>query len=177
MNRLSSNRARAAVAIVLAMLLLSACTITTSVTPRLPIGRINIGVGSGTSDIITSFSATRGAGATYYIGDPIEFTISTRSSGYVTLSYLDSGGNVGVFARNIQVPGGTVTIRAPAGSQFQVTGPTGPMYVRAAFTSGRTDGSVAYSGRLGHDGWNSRLSLDLRTHSQHDVVQTWVTVR
>jgi hypothetical protein len=159
-------------ALVLAMAL-SACTI--YVRPGGP-GPVNVPL----NDIITSFAPTRGAGATYYVGDRVEFAIRTRESGYVTLSAMDPDGRVYVFARNIYVPAYRTTILPTAAMRvsFSAAPPRGLHQIRAAFTSSPTDpGHVHYSGRYGDRAWTNAIELDIRGYPVRDVAVTTLYIR
>jgi hypothetical protein len=177
----TSSRIMAGAFMLLAALLLAGCAVTvtdgrTSVRGRLT-GRINISIPM--TEVITRFSPTRGEGATYRIGEPISFNLRTSSSGYVTLTYLDAGGDVSVFARNIYVTGGRdhVISGPDAGHFFTVGQPRGTMLIRAVFTPQRTNtGVVTYSGVRSQSAWSSRIQLDVGGSPYADVVQTWLVV-
>lgn len=152
---------------------LSACTIQIQ-----PGGPIDVGV--TLNNVITDFQPTRGAGATYFVGDDIEFQIRTRESGYVSLTAIDPDGRVYVFARNIYVSGGrTVTLPTPdMRVVFTAAAPRGFQRVRASFTSGRTDtGRVSYQGRYGDSQWSSAIQVDIRGYSVRDVAETNLVIR
>ncbi len=152
-------------------LLLSACTIT-----------IRPG-GVGTVEyplhpVIEEFRPTRGSGATYYVGDDIEFMVVVNQSGYITLSAIDPDGRVYTFARNLYVERG-VNYLPGRGERvvYSAAPPRGLHYVRASFTSGRTDSSVTYRGRTGTDGWNSAINLEIRSFPVRDVSETRLYIR
>ena len=162
----------APLALVLAMAL-SACTV--YVRPGGPV-RVDVPL----DDVITSFAPTLGAGATYYVGDRVEFTIRTRESGYVTLSAMDPDGRVYVFARNIYVPAyQTVILPTPEMRvSFSAAPPRGLHRIRAAFTSSRTDpGHVHYTGRYGEGAWTSAIEFDIRDYPGRDVAVTTLYIR
>ncbi len=160
------------------LLVLSACTVTTRLDGQLT-GRVRFDTPVRADQLITEFTPTRGTGAIYEVGDDISFTIRSSRSGYVTLSYLDSHGNFGTFARNLRVHAGRSTISGPDGNhRFTVAGPRGIMQIRASFTSDRTNESaVHFVGRGGSSGWNSVLVLDVQGQPVYDAVQTYVEVR
>ncbi len=152
-----------------AIVLLSACTVTISPMPGLQITL---------SDSITEFRPTRGHGATYFVGDVIEFELNTRQAGYVTLSTIDPNGTVEVFARNVRVPGGRVFL--PTREQrvtFNAAPPRGLHRVRATFTTEPTSGTVVYRGRRGDADWSAAIELELRAHEVRDVAETSIVIR
>lgn len=160
------------------VLILGACTVTTRLDGELT-GRVRFETPVRADQVITEFRPTRGAGSIYRVGEDISFTIRSNRAGYVTLSYLDSNGNFGTFARNIFVPRGRTTISGPdARHYFSVAEPRGPMQIRASFTADRTDeATLSFVGRGGTSGWNSMLILDLRGQPVYDAVQTFIEVR
>jgi len=151
--------------------LLSACTIT--VRPR--------GVGTAEyplSYVIEEFRPTRGAGATYRVGENIDFMIVTSQPGYVTLSAIDPDGSIYVFARNLRVERGVNYLpRASDRVVYSAGAPRGLHYVRASFTSGRTDATVTYRGRRGGSEWNSAINLEIRGFPVRDVAETTLYIR
>jgi len=131
-------------------------------------------------NVITSFEPTRGAGATYFLGDGIEFRIRTRDSGYVTLSAMDPDGRVYVFARNIYVPANRTVILPTSEMRvsFSAAPPRGLHRIRASFTSTRTNPShVRYSGRHGEGDWTSAIEIDIRGYPVRDVAVTTLYIR
>ena len=159
------------VAAALLALLVSACTIT--VRPG--------GVGGHDyplNTVIEEFRPTRGGGATYNIGDRIEFRLVVNQPGYITLSAIDPDGRVYTFARNVPVQRG-VNFLPTAGQRvvYSAGPPRGLHYVRAAFTSGRTNNSVTYTGRYGNGEWNSAINLEIRNFPVRDVLETTLYIR
>lgn len=152
-------------------LLLSACTIT--VRPR--------GVVSGDyplSYVIEEFQPTRGAGASYRVGEQIEFRAVVNQSGYLTLSAIDPDGRVYTFARNLPVSRGVNYLPAPSDRVVYTAGPPrGLHYVRASFTSGRTDGTITYRGRRGNAEWSTAINLELRNFPVRDFWETTLYIR
>ncbi len=154
-------------------LALSACTIYIR-----PGGPVDVGV--SLNDVIAEFQPTRGDGATYYVGDEIEFRVRTRESGYLTLSAIDPDGRVYVFARNIRVSAGSTEILPTREMRvtFNAAPPRGFHRIRASFTSGRTDPSrVSYIGRYGDGSWTSAIQVDIGGYDVRDVAQTTLTIR
>lgn len=150
-------------------LLLSACTITITPVPSVQITL---------TDEITDFRPTRGVGSTYYVGDEIEFLLTTRRPGFVTLSAIDPDGTVYVLSRNVQVPGGSVVL--PTRAQrvvYTAAPPRGLHRVRAAFTTEPTSGTVVYRGRRGDAEWSAAIELELRTYDARDVAETSLYIR
>jgi hypothetical protein len=175
------SRVLAAAAALLAAVLLSGCAVTVtdgrSTVRGTLTGRINISI--PTTPVITRFSPTRGEGAVYRVGEPISFNLRTSADGYVTLTYLDAGGAVSVFARNLYVRGGVnhVLSGPDSGHIFTVGFPRGTMLIRATFTPQPTNtGIVTYVGVRNQAGWSNRIELDVRGSPYADVVQTWLTV-
>lgn len=167
------NRPRLLVLALLLAGVLSACTIYIR-----PGGSIDVGV--HLDDVITDFAPTRGAGATYYVGDEIEFRIRTRESGYVTLSAIDPDGRVYVFARNVRVSAGRSEILPTRDMRvtFNAAPPRGFHRIRASFTGSRTDPSrVTYVGRYGDGAWTTAIEVDVRDARVRDVAETTLTIR
>lgn len=165
------KRIALAAALIATALVLSACTIT-----------IRPG-GIGTVEhplhpVIEEFRPTAGSGATYYVGENIEFMVVVNQSGYITLSAIDPDGSVYTFARNLYVERGVNYLPGRAARVVYTAGPPrGLHYVRASFTSGRTDSSVTYRGRMGTDGWNSAINLEIRNFPVRDVRETRLYIR
>lgn len=162
----------------LLLLVLSACTVTTRLDGTLS-GRVRFDTPVRADTVITEFRPTKGTGSIYRVGEPISFTIRSSSSGYVTLSYLDSHGNHATFARNIYIHAGRSTISGPdPRHHFTVAEPRGIMQIRASFTSDRTNESrVQLIGRGGNSSWNSVLVLDVQGQPLYDAIQTYIEVR
>ena len=153
---------------------LSGCTIYFVEGERTDSGRVTIDL--ELSEVITSFSPTRGTGSTYRIGDSIEFQLRTRRDGYVTLTAIDPDGTVYPIARNLRVYAGERNRLSGSqiGVRFIADPPTGLHRVRASFTAERTDTSrVQYRGRSGEDGWSSAIRIELRTAEVRDVAETY----
>lgn len=150
-------------------LLLAACTITISPAP---------GVTITLSDEILEFYPTRGAGATYFVGEQIEFRLTTRTAGFVTLTAIDPDGTVYELSRNVRVPGGTVFI--PTREQrvvYTAAPPRGTHRIRVSFTPRQTDGTVIYRGRRGDAEWSAAIELEIRPHEVRDVAETSLVIR
>lgn len=168
MNR-SSLRIVPLVAIL--ALLVSACTI--YVRP----GTVE-GVDVELNDVILDFQPTRGEGATYYVGEEIEFAIRTTQPGYVTLSAIDPDGAVYVFSRNIQVGTGQTILPLPSQRvAFSAAPPRGFHRVRVHFTPQRTDESVTFRGRYGDGAWTSAITLEIRGYPVRDIAETYLYIR
>ena len=141
-------------------------------------GRITFGV--PLDDVITYFAPTRGAGASYRVGEQIAFDIRTTTDGYVTLTSIDPDGFVHTFVRNVYVRGGVrQTIEGPDRRHiFVVDPPRGTLRIRASFTGQRTDPSrVRYQGQRGEEAWTQSISVDVRDYDTRDVVETHIFVR
>ncbi|MFA5594218.1 MAG: DUF4384 domain-containing protein [Trueperaceae bacterium] len=168
MNR---KRVTLAVAALVVALLVSACTIT--VRPG--------GVGSSDfplNNVIEEFRPTRGNGASFRVGEQIEFRLVVNQPGFITLSAIDPDGRVYTFARNIPVERGVNFLPTPGQRVVYTAGPPrGLHYVRASFTSGRTDSSVTYRGRMGNGEWNSAINLEIRSFPVRDVYETTLYIR
>ena len=165
------KRVNLAIAAAIVTLLVSACTIT--VRPG-SVGGIDVAF----NNVIEEFRPTRGEGASYRVGDQIEFRLVVNQPGYVTLSAIDPDGRVYTFARNIPVERG-VNFLPTAGQRvvYSAGPPRGLHYVRASFTSGRTDSSVTYRGRTGNGEWNSAINLEIRSFPVRDVLETTLYIR
>jgi Domain of unknown function (DUF4384) len=135
----------------------------------------NVRFGIELSPIIQVFEPTRGAGSSYFVGDAIAFRILTNRTGYVTLSAIDPGGTVYVFARNIYVRGGeTTTLSGPDSSNiFTLQPPRGLHRVRAAFTpSASRATSITYQNVYGEDNWTRIVVNDVQPFQIRDIVET-----
>lgn len=163
------NRLRSILSVALIAVLASACTVV--VQP----GTGGIGNLDG---VIVDFRPTRGVGATYNVGDEIQFLIQTSSPGFVTLTAIDPDGRVYVISRNIAVSGGTTIL--PTAEQrvvFNAAPPRGFHRVRASFTSTRTSETVVYSGRRGDGEWSNAISIEINPAPLRDMRETNLTIR
>ena len=135
-------------------------------------GRVRFGI--EVSDVIRVFEATRGAGATYYVGENVSFRVLTTRDGYITLTALDPDGRVYTFARNIYVPGGqTITISGPdAGNVFSLVPPRGLQRVRASFTPSPTSGRITFQGRAGEGQWTQSIVTEVSDYDVRDIAET-----
>ncbi len=163
---------RLLIAAVLAAIVLSSCTI--YVKPYWPSDS-----GVELSGVIQDFRPTRGSGATYFVGESIEFVIRTTHPGYVTLTAIDPDGRVYVLARNVYVDGGRTILPTPSQRVVYSAGtPRGFHRVRASFTSDRTsESSVSYQGVYGEGNWTSSISVDIRPSPVRDVSETSLYIR
>ena len=149
-------------------LLITACTITISPAP---------GITITLSDEILEFHPTRGAGATYFVGENIEFRLTTRTAGYVPLTAIDPDGTVYELSRNVRVPGGTVFI--PTREQrvvYTAAPPRGVHRIRVSFTPRPTSGTIVYRERRGDAEWSAAIELELRPYEVRDVAETSLTI-
>jgi len=136
------------------------------------------GIGSELNNIIVDFRPTRGVGASYGVGEEIQFLIQTSSPGYVTLSAIDPDGSVYILSRNIVVPGGSIVL--PTAEQritYNAAPPRGFHRVRASFTSTRTPETVIYSGRRGDGEWSHAISIEINPAPLRDVRETNLIIR
>ncbi len=131
------------------------------------------------SGVIREFRPTRGEGASYFVGEVIEFGLRTTSPGYVTLTGFDPDGRVYVFARNVAVGSGyTVLPTRDQRVTYSAGTPRGYHRVRASFTSTPTnESSVSYRGIYGEGEWTSSISIDIRPAPVRDVAETSLWVR
>ena len=128
-----------------------------------------------TSRLIETFEPRRGPGASYRVGETIDFLFRSRVDGYVTLSVLEPDGAVKTFARNLAVPGGTTVILdgSSQGVSFRLTPPQGEHRVRASFTPSATDvGRVSFVGRAGESDWTAAIRVDVEPFDTYDVQET-----
>ncbi|MBX3145017.1 MAG: DUF4384 domain-containing protein [Trueperaceae bacterium] len=163
---------RLVIAAAIAAVVLSSCTI--YVRPYWPSDS-----GVELSGVIQDFRPTRGSGATYFVGESIEFMLRTTTSGYVTLTAIDPDGRVYVLARNVFVEGGRNILPTPSQRVTYSAGtPRGFHRVRASFTSNRTsESSVSYQGIYGEGNWTSSISVDIRPSPVRDVSETTLYIR
>ncbi|AEB11054.1 DUF4384 domain-containing protein [Marinithermus hydrothermalis] len=137
-------------------LILSACTVT------LRPGDVSLRIEFGLelADVITRFEPTRGPGAVYRVGEPVQFVITLRQAGYVTLVAVDEDGRAEEFERNLFLPAGTHTLPPPgARYRYEVSFPTGVQRVRAIYTSTPAPASVRFRGVFQSDGLNRHTAL------------------
>lgn len=161
-------------ALIALIALLTSCTVYVVDGDRTDTGRVSVDL--ALDDVITSFTPVRGVGATYRIGQPITFELTTRRDGFVTLTAIDPDGSVYPIARNLRVSAGRVNVLdgSQVGVRFIADPPTGLHRVRASFTSSRTDtGRVQYRGRSGDEGWTSAIRIELRAAEVRDVAETY----
>ena len=167
-------RLRALALALLAVLTLGACTITYVVPDDGVVVRP-----VPASSVIERFDVFGGA-EVFREGDDIEFVIRTSASGYVMLTSLLPSGEVRVVARNLPVEGGVTTVLdgSSLGSRFVVGAPSGWHRVRAAFTTGRSDGaSAVFEGRFGEDDWAAAIRIVVDPFAISDIAETSFFVR
>lgn len=151
--------------------LLSACTIT------LRPGDVQVGVSVefGLADVIARFEPDRGQGATYRIGEEVQFVITLRRPGYVSLVAIDPDGRTYEFEHGVYLTAGTHVLPLPSmRRRYVVDYPTGKQRVRAIYTDTRP-GSVYFRGVYSSDGFNDRLRLYFKqSYAQvRDVKETY----
>lgn len=164
-------------AFVALVLLLAGCTV--YVVEGQPNVRARFTFSLALNDVLATFEPTRGPGASYRVGERIEFRIRARQTGYVTLTAIDPDGSVYTLARNIRVRSGETHILPSRDARiaFVADPPTGLHRVRASFTDERTDQSrVRYEGRSGEEGWTSAIRVELERADVRDVAETYLFV-
>lgn len=173
---MNAVKLRTVLPLLLLVATLSACTVVLE--PGTVRGRISVGV--ELNDIIARFEPTKGAGASYAVGEPIYFTIFPRQSGYITLTAIDPDGRVYAFARNMFVEGGRSNVLPGPSDRFVFIAdrPTGFHRVRASFTSRRTDvDRVTYAGRRGDTEWTNTITVEIGGDPVKDVIETSLIIR
>jgi hypothetical protein len=166
------SRSLAAAALMLA---LAACTITfepaTDPPPRVTTRPAFV--------VLEQFVPDRGVNSTYRIGDPIGFRVRTTQDGYVTLTAIDPGGAVYVFARNVPVRAGRTNVIDGLGprQRFVITAPEGLHRVVAHFTPRATDEVVTFRGIAGYDSWQSQIRIELQPYPTGEYRETRFFVR
>ena len=152
---------------------LASCTLYVSPNDDVSVrGRVRFGI--EVSDVIQVFEPTRGAGATYFVGDEVSFRVRTDRDGYITLTALDPNGRVQTFSRDVYVRGGESTV-IPSRSDpfvFTVEPPRGLQRVRAAFTPARTGERVRARAITGEDQWTQSIVTEVRPYDVRDIVET-----
>ncbi len=153
------------------VILLSACTITVSP------GDVQVGVSMefDLSNVITRFEPDRGRGSTYYVGEDVQFLISLRRGGYVTLVAIDPDGSTYEFEYGVYLPAGTHVLPLPGmHRRYIVEPPAGKQRVRAIYTDTRPE-SVYFRGVYSSNGFNDRLRVYFRKcYSQvRDLKETY----
>ncbi|GMA13902.1 DUF4384 domain-containing protein [Deinococcus metallilatus] len=150
---------------------LSACTVSV---------RSNLGLVGSSSNLIADVRPDRGAGATYYIGEPVRISVTTRAPGYVTLVALQPNGYASTLIRNAYVPAGTTVFpRAQDAVTYNVAPPTGLQRVRAIFTRVRPTTDLVLSGVYDVNGWNTVTTQYVQPYAQadRDVQETYFYIR
>ncbi len=151
--------------------LLSACTIT------LRPGDVQVGVSVefDLADVITRFEPDRGRGATYFVGEEVQFIVSLRQAGYVSLVAIDPDGRTYEFEHGVYLPAGTHVLPLPGmRHRYVVDAPTGKQRVRIIYTDTRP-GTVYFRGVYSSNGFNDRLRLYFeQSYAQvRDVKETY----
>lgn len=160
-----------------AAVLLGGCTV--YVVEGEPSTRGTITLSFDLDQVITRFQPVRGPGASYRVGERIEFLIRTRQDGYIALTAIDPDGTVYTLGRNIRVRAGENRVLSGPGPrlEFVANPPTGLHRVRATFTAERTDQNrVRYEGRSGESGWTSAIRVELESARVRDVAETHLFV-
>lgn len=151
--------------------LLSACTVTI----RPGDVRVGVSVEFDLSDVITRFEPDRGRGATYFVGEDVQFIVSLRKPGYVTLVAIDPDGRTYEFEHAVYLPAGTHVLPLQGmRHRYVVEPPTGKQRVRIIYTDARPS-SVDFRGVYTTDGFNDRLRLYFRQSfaQVRDVQETY----
>jgi len=151
--------------------LLSACTIT------LRPGDVQLGVSVefNLADVIARFEPDRGQGAIYRVGEEVQFVITLRRPGYVSLVAIDPDGRSYEFEHGVYLTAGTHVLPLPSMRlRYVVDYPTGKQRVRAIYTDTRP-GSVYFRGVYSTDGFNDRLRVYFKqSYAQvRDVKETY----
>lgn len=150
---------------------LSSCTISV---------RSNLGLVGSDSNLIADLRPDRGEGATYLVGDPVRFRLTTRTAGYVTLVALQPNGYASTLVRNAYVPAGTTVFpRAQDGVTYNVAAPTGLQRVRAIFTRVRPATDLVLSGTYDNGRWNTVTTTYIEPYpvADRDVQETYLYIR
>lgn len=148
---------------------LSSCTVSV---------RSNLGLGS--SNLIADLRPDRGEGATYLVGEPVRFRLTTRVPGYVTLVALQPNGYASTLIRGAYVPAGTTVFPRPQdGVTYNVAPPTGLQRVRAVFTRVRPTTELVLSGVYDVNGWNTVTTQYVQPYAvaDRDVAETYLYIR
>lgn len=149
---------------------LSACTVSV---------RSNLGF-AGSGNLITELRPDRGEGATYFVGEPVRFRVSTRVPGYVTLVALQPNGYASTLIRNAYVPAGTTVFPRPQdGVTYNVAPPIGLQRVRAIFTRVRPTTDLVLSGTYDLNRWSTVTTTYLQPYARadRDVQETYLYIR
>lgn len=149
---------------------LSACTVTV---------RSNLDLVGG-GNLIAGLRPDRGEGASYLVGEPVRFQVSTRTAGYVTLVALQPNGYASTLVRNAYVPAGTTVFPRPQdGVTYNVAPPTGLQRVRAIFTRVRPTSDLVLSGTYDGTRWNTATSAYVQAYpvADRDVQETYLYIR
>jgi len=166
-------------------LVLASCRLTVS--PGVSVST-SLSIGAESSGLIRSFTPARGTGATYFIGEDIQFRISIMGSGYLTVVVRDPSGIVSQiypapgFFDPPQLGPGTYTLPLPgSGYSYTVWSPGGYHEVRAILTPEWPGASsrVSFRGHFSSDEFSNALSIYIGPfpRSRSDVATTYFFAR
>ncbi|GAA5511334.1 hypothetical protein Dcar01_00040 [Deinococcus carri] len=150
---------------------LSACTVSV---------HSNLGLAGSSSNLIAGLRPDRGEGASYFVGEPVRFFVTTRTAGYVTLVALQPNGYVSTLVQNAYVPAGTSAFPRPQdGVTYNVAPPRGIQRVRAIFTRVQPTSNLVFSGVYDQGRWNNATTTYLSPYApaERDVQETYLYIR
>lgn len=150
---------------------LSSCTVTVG---------SNLGLAGSRSNLIADLRPDRGSGATYFVGEAVRFSVTTRVPGYLTLVALQPGGVASTLVQNVYVQAGTTVFpRAQDGVTYNVAAPRGLQRVRAIFTRVRPTSEIVFSGVYDQGRWNTVTTQYVRPYAvaDRDVQETYLYIR
>ncbi|MFC4637661.1 DUF4384 domain-containing protein [Deinococcus hohokamensis] len=148
---------------------LSACSVTV---------RPNLSLSGGTGNLIARFAPDRGEGGTYFVGEPVRFSLTTRTAGYVTLVALQNG-SASTLVRNVYVTAGTTWFPRAQDGTYTVAAPRGLQRVRAIFTRVRPTTDLVMRGSYDGTRWNAETNSYLTPYAagDRDVQETYLYIR
>lgn len=150
---------------------LSACTVTV---------RPNTGLAGSSNNLISTFVPTKGEGATYVVGEAVQFRLTTRDAGYATLLALNPDGSANVLTRNAYVSAGTSVFPRPQdGVTYNVAPQRGLQKVRAIFLRVRPTTDLVLGGVYDDGRWNTVTTeyLTPYAYADRDVQETYLYIR
>lgn len=150
---------------------LSSCTVSV---------RSNLGLVGGDSNLIANLRPDRGEGGTYFVGEEVRISVTTRTAGYVTLVALQPNGYASTLVQGAYVNAGTTTFpRAQDRVTYNVAAPRGLQRVRAIFTRVRPSTELVLSGVYDGTRWNTVTTQYVQPYAvaDRDVQETYLYIR
>jgi len=155
--------------LILLAVLLSSCF--PVVRPEVAVG---LRFGFELNPIITRFEPDRGQGASYRVGERVNFVVSLTRPGYVALFGIDPNGVTYEFDRVFLNPG-THLLSGPPGFRYEIRPPLGIQRVRAIYTDTPHPSGFVFRGTYSQEGWEQQTSIYIQLSGSRvrDVAETF----